>query len=77
MDVPHRPGQWETYDITLAGRNVTVVRDGITTIDNQEIPGITGGAIDSHEAESGPLLIQGDHTGGMKYRNIRISVPGR
>jgi hypothetical protein len=51
------------------------MRDGVTTIDNQEIPGITGGAIDSHEAEPGPLHIQGDHTGGMKYRNIRISVP--
>ena len=56
---------------------VTVVRNGITTVDNQEIPGITGGAIDSREAEPGPLLIQGDHTGGMKYRNITISVPGR
>ena len=75
MDLPPRPGQWESYDITLVGRTVTVVRDGVTTIDNQEIPGITGGAIDSHEAEPGPLYIQGDHTGGMKYRNITISVP--
>jgi hypothetical protein len=75
MDLPPRPGQWENYDITLVGRTVTVVRDGVTTIDNQEIPGITGGAIDSREAEPGPLYIQGDHTGGMKYRNITISVP--
>jgi hypothetical protein len=42
VDVPPRPGQWETYDITLVGRIVTVVRDGVTTIDHQEIPGITG-----------------------------------
>ena len=41
----------------------------------QEIPGITGGALDSHEGEPGPFYIQGDHTGGMKYRNITISVP--
>jgi hypothetical protein len=75
MDLPPRPGQWESYDITLVGRTVSVVRDGVMTIDNQEIPGITGGAIDSHEAEPGPLYIQGDHTGGMKYRNITISVP--
>jgi len=74
-EVPPRPGQWESYDVTLAGRIVTVVRNGVTTIDRKEIPGITGGAIDSHEAEPGPLLIQGDHTGGMKYRNITISVP--
>jgi hypothetical protein len=47
----------------------------VKTIDNQEIPGITGGALDSHEADPGPLYIQGDHTGGMKYRNITIAIP--
>ena len=75
VDLPKKRGQWESYDITLVGRRVTVVRDGVTTIDNQEIPGITGGAIDSKEGDPGPIYIQGDHTGGMKYRNIRISVP--
>ncbi|HLJ48316.1 MAG TPA: DUF1080 domain-containing protein [Bryobacteraceae bacterium] len=77
VEVAPQPGQWETYDVTLVGRTVTVIRDGQTIIDNQEIPGITGGALDSHEGEPGPLLIQGDHTGGMKYRNITISVPQR
>jgi Domain of Unknown Function (DUF1080) len=77
VEVTPRPGQWESYDVTLVGRTVTVVRDGKTTIDRKEIPGITGGAIDSHEGEPGPLYIQGDHTGGMKYRNITISVPER
>jgi hypothetical protein len=47
------------------------------TIENQEIPGITGGAIDANEGEPGPFYFQGDHTGGMKYRNITISVPKR
>ncbi len=73
--VPPRPGEWETLDVTLVGRHITVVRDGVTTMDNLEIPGITGGALDSHEAEPNSLYIQGDHTGGMKYRNITISVP--
>ena len=77
VELPRQPGQWESYDVTLVGRTVTVVRDGKTTIDHREIPGITGGAIDSHEGEPGPLYIQGDHTGGMKYRNISISVPRR
>jgi hypothetical protein len=72
--VAARPGQWESYDVTLVGRTVTVIRDGVTTIENQEIPGITGGALDSQEGQSGPLYIQGDHTGGMKYRNITIST---
>ena len=75
--LPDKPGQWESFDITLVGQGVTVVRDGVTTIENQEIPGITGGALDSHEDQPNSLYIQGDHTGGMKYRNITISVPKR
>lgn len=77
VEAPRKPGEWESYDVTLVGRNVTVVRNGVTTIDNREIPGITGGALDSREGEPGPIYIQGDHTGGMKYRNITISVPKR
>ncbi len=75
VELPSKAGEWESFDATLVGRMVTVIRDGVKTIDNQEIPGITGGALDSREAEPGPLYIQGDHTGGMKYRNITISVP--
>jgi Domain of Unknown Function (DUF1080) len=74
-EVAPRPGQWESYDVTLVGRNVTVIRDGVLIIDKTEIPGITGGALDSHEGEPGPLYLQGDHTGGLKYRNVTISLP--
>jgi hypothetical protein len=45
------------------------------TIDHQEIPGITGGALDSNESEPGPFYLQGDHTAGMKFRNITVSEP--
>ncbi len=65
-------GEWQSYDITLVGRLVTVVTNGKTVICNAEIPGITGGAIDSKEGEPGPLLIQGDH-GPIDYRNIVIT----
>jgi hypothetical protein len=75
VELPRKPGTWESYDITLVGRRLTVVRNDVKTIDNQEIPGSTGGALDSNEAEPGPFYIQGDHTGGMKYRNITIQVP--
>lgn len=66
-----QPGEWQSYDITLVGRMITVVANGKTVICNREIPGITGGAIDSNEGEPGPLLLQGDH-GPIDYRNIRI-----
>ena len=46
--------------------------NGKTVIDNQEIPGITGGAIDSHEGSPGPIYLQGDH-GGIAYRNIVLT----
>ncbi len=70
--VAKEAGEWNTLDITLVGRMITLVANGKTVITNQEIPGITGGAIDSHEGEPGPLLIQGDH-GAVEYRNIVIT----
>ncbi len=70
--VAKAPGEWQTYDITLIGRMITVVANGKTIISNQEIPGITGGALDSKEGEPGPLMLQGDH-GPVEYRNITIT----
>jgi hypothetical protein len=75
IELERKPGTWETFDITLVGRTVTVVRNKTKTIDARDIPGITGGALDSNEGEPGPFYIQGDHTGGMKYRNITIQLP--
>ncbi|ATL49217.1 hypothetical protein COR50_19685 [Chitinophaga caeni] len=66
------PDQWQSYDITLIGRMVTIVANGKTVISNQEIPGITGGALDSNEAEPGPIYIQGDH-GPVQFRKITIT----
>ncbi|MBK0378788.1 DUF1080 domain-containing protein [Mucilaginibacter sp. SD-g] len=66
------PGEWQSYDITLVGRLVTIVANGTEVICRQEIPGITGGAINSNEGEPGPLLIQGDH-GPIDYRNIILT----
>jgi hypothetical protein len=68
-------GEWNSYDITLVGRMVTVVANGQRVICNQEIPGTTGGAIDSNEGAPGPLLLQGDH-GPVEFRNI-IITPAR
>lgn len=73
-NVAKKPGEWQSYDITLVGRRVTVVANGKTIIHNQIIPGITGGALNSREAEPGPILLQGDH-GPVEYRNITIAIP--
>ncbi len=71
----NRPGQWDVFDVTLVGRTLTVVQNGVVTIDRQEIEGITGGALDADEELPGPFLIQGDHAGGVRFRNITVSVP--
>lgn len=68
-------GEWQSYDVTLIGRRVTLVANGKTVICDREIPGITGGAIDSREGEPGPLLLQGDH-GPIEFRNIVI-IPAK
>lgn len=62
-------GQWQTFDITLLDRHVTVILNGKTIIDNEPLLGCTGGALWSDEFKPGPIYLQGDHT-GVNYRNI-------
>lgn len=70
---PRRPGEWQSYEITLIGRTITLVQNGQTIIDHQEIPGITGGALDSHEGLPGPIYLQGSEAGHVAFRNITIT----
>jgi len=72
-----KPGEWQTYDITLIGRTVTVILNGQTIIDNKEIPGITGGALDSHEELPGPIYLQGSEKGRVMFRSIVITPAGK
>ncbi len=72
-ELPRKPGEWQTLDITLIGRWITVVQNGQTIIDSKEIPGITGGALDSHEELPGPVYLQGSEKGHVSYRSIVIT----
>lgn len=63
--------QWQECDIELVGRKVTVHLNGERIIDRAEIPGITGGAIDSHESKPGPIYLQGDH-GPIEFRKLTL-----
>jgi hypothetical protein len=67
-----KPGEWQTYEITLVGRHVTIVHNGIEVISNRVIPGITGGSLDSNEGNPGPIMIQGDH-GPVEFRKFVIT----
>lgn len=62
-------GEWQTLDITLVDRHLTVILNGKTIIDNAPVLGCTGGAISSDEFKPGPIYLQGDHT-NVDYRNM-------
>ncbi|MCO8121245.1 DUF1080 domain-containing protein [Stieleria sp. TO1_6] len=65
-------GQWQTYDLTLVDRHITVVLNGVKVIDNQPIDGPTAGAIHTNAAAPGPIYLQGDHT-TVSYRDIYLA----
>ncbi len=69
-----KSGEWQTAEITLVGRAVTIVLNGEQVIDRQAIPGITGGALDSAEGSPGPVMLQGDH-GIVEFRKVTL-IPG-
>jgi Domain of Unknown Function (DUF1080) len=72
-ELPRKPGEWQNYDITLIGRMVTIIQNGQTIVDNKEIPGITGGALDSHEELPGPIYLQGGEKGRVAFRSVVIT----
>jgi len=65
-------GQWQSLDMTLLDRYVTVKLNGKLIIDNQPLLGCTGGALWSDQFKPGPIYLQGDHT-GISYRNIVLT----
>ncbi len=66
------PGQWQTLEMTLVDRHVTVKLNDVVIIDNEPLLGCTGGALWSDEFKPGPIYLQGDHT-GVSYRSIVLT----
>jgi hypothetical protein len=73
VNAAKKAGEWQVLEITLVGRKVTVALNGQTIIDDETIPGITGGALDSDEGAPGPIMLQGDHT-KILYRKVEITL---
>jgi len=65
-------GEWQSMDITLHQRHLTVILNGTTIIDNQPVLGVTGGAMTADEFSEGPIYLQGDH-GRILYRNLVLT----
>ncbi len=75
VNATKKAGEWQKIEITFAGRQLTVALNGQALIDKQEVPGITGGALDSDEGAPGPVMLQGDH-GKIWIRSI-VLTPAR
>ena len=77
------PLVWQTYDIDFTAAKydadgkkttnakLTVLHNGTTIHENQEIPTVTGGAKLKEEAKPGPVFLQ-DHHNPVRYRNIWV-----
>ncbi|MCC7174825.1 MAG: DUF1080 domain-containing protein [Bryobacterales bacterium] len=65
-------GEWQSYDITLIGRDLTVILNGKTVIDKGFVEGLTAMGHDPNEGEPGPISLQGDH-GPVEFRNIVLT----
>lgn len=72
LNAAKKANEWQTYEITLVGRQISVTLNGERVIDRQSIPGITGGALDSDEASPGPIYLQGDH-GPVEFRKLTLT----
>jgi len=70
-NVTQAVGTTQTMEITLLGRWITVVHNGVTIVDNQHIEGITGGALEAAEDGPGPIMLQAH---GQAVRFLRADV---
>ncbi|MBM3476272.1 MAG: DUF1080 domain-containing protein [Armatimonadetes bacterium] len=79
--------EWQSFDITFRGARpsldgdiakharITVVQNGVKIVDNAELSGVTGGALDADEIRAQGIFLQGDH-GVVRYRNIKVRPLG-
>ena len=71
---PRKPAEWR--DLRHHARRTTRDRRARWPDDHRLIRrfrGITGGALDSHEALPGPIYLQGSEPGRVDFRNIMVT----
>jgi Domain of Unknown Function (DUF1080) len=71
MNAADFPGVWQSLDVRLVGRQVTVALNEITVINRQNVEGPTGMALDGNETDPGPILLQGDR-GVIEVRKLVV-----
>jgi len=77
------PMQWQSYDVVFHAprfdtsnktkdASVTVMHNGVTIVCQKQIPGPTGGALDSNVNQPGGIYLQ-DHGNPVQFRNIWLA----
>jgi hypothetical protein len=70
---PSKPvGEWQSLQVRLIGREVSVTLNGEKIIDRKIIEGLTAMATDANEGEPGPITIQGDHQ-KVEFRKLTVT----
>jgi hypothetical protein len=62
-------GVWQTLDITLVDRHVTVILNGTKIIANEPVLGCSPWALWADVTRPGPIYLRGDQT-SVEYRNL-------
>ena len=65
-------GEWQTFDITLIGRDLTALLNGKKIHDKVDVHGLTAMATDWREDQPGLITLQGDH-GIVEFRKIVVT----
>lgn len=72
-DVYKGPNQWNTLDVRVEGKTVTVRMNDATIIRSAKLRGVTAGASHSDDSNIGPIVLQSPAVTGAKFRNITIT----
>jgi len=72
VNASRAPGEWQTLDVRIVGRQVTVVLNDKKLIDKRKVEGLTAMATDPNEGRPGPIILQGDH-GPVEFRRITLT----
>ncbi len=72
FDAANPPGEWQSIDIRLVGRSLTVKLNGKTLMEKATVEGPTAMSFDPNEADPGPIALQGDH-GIVEFRKLTLT----
>ena len=72
VNASRKPGEWQTMDVRLVGRTLTVTLNGQKILDRVQVEGLTAMANDADEALPGPITVQGDHR-EIEFRSLTVT----